>query len=79
MSKRVFPHHPAGTICPICGTDRDCESVLVGIDGTGDGSIEEAQPTHLGCLLAAMRYRRDMGAYYAMASSSPGEGDEEDG
>ena len=59
----TFEHFPADTTCPVCGTSDDGPCVLVGIDGTSDGSIQEAQPTHLACALAT-NYNPRIGLLY---------------
>ena len=48
---RTFDHFNKsfGAICPVCQTNKDCETVLVGIPGTeSDGNIE-AQQIHKKC------------------------------
>jgi hypothetical protein len=49
---RTFPHfNPAGdSLCPICGTNEDKETVLIPIQGTGDGNIYEAIQVHAECI-----------------------------
>ena len=49
---RVFdhPNTETGWKCPICGTDEDKQIVLIGIAGTEDGNIQEAEQFHLDCL-----------------------------
>jgi hypothetical protein len=46
-----FEHFPEQVKCPICNTNTDGLSVLIGVDGTSDGGIEEAKPVHLTCLM----------------------------
>ena len=36
--------------CPICNTNDDKEVVLIGISGTEDGNIMEAEQFHLDCI-----------------------------
>lgn len=48
---RYFQEFPETSKCPVCGTNSKDFCVLVGIDGTGDGSIEEAAPVHIHCLI----------------------------
>lgn len=62
---RIFEHFNDTSICPICGTSKDEKTILAGIDETGDGNIEEAIQVHLDCLLSRMRYKREMGIFYA--------------
>ena len=47
---RYFPHIGEG-VCWICGTLDDGPCILVGIDGTQEDRIEQAEPVHLKCLL----------------------------
>ncbi len=49
MKTRVFKHFPKTTICPVCGTNEDRESVLIPIVGTQEGNICQAQPFHWDC------------------------------
>lgn len=51
---RTFEQFPKGhgTKCPVCGTDDEGETILVPIDGTQDGGICQAQPTHTKCLMS---------------------------
>lgn len=39
-----------GDVCPICGTDDDKETVLIGIVGTEDGGNIQAKQFHLECI-----------------------------
>lgn len=65
---RTFEHFPDTATCPICGTNKDGECRLIGIDGTGDGSIEQAQPIHVECLKGAgWRYKKEVDAIYCWA------------
>lgn len=49
---RVFskPNKSNGWKCPICKTDTDKEVVLIGIDGTENDKIVEAEQFHIECL-----------------------------
>ncbi len=49
---RSFKHfNQASTdICPVCGTNDDKETVLIGIDGTEEGNIQQAAQFHLDCI-----------------------------
>lgn len=49
---KVFDHPNIenGWKCPICGTNEDKEIVLIGIAGTEEGNIQEAEQFHLDCL-----------------------------
>lgn len=49
---RTFQHFPETSLCPICGTNDDGETVLVQIAGTAKDGIAEAKPMHLGCAVA---------------------------
>lgn len=39
-----------GACCFICGTQDEGEVVLVAVDGTREGNIEQAKQAHLGCI-----------------------------
>lgn len=43
---RVFKEFPETSVCPVCGTNDNKETVLIGIFGTED----EAAPVHLECI-----------------------------
>jgi len=60
---RVFEQFPQGSghICPVCGTDNSGKTVLVPIQGTSDGHIHEAVPTHLDCILSNILYSESLG------------------
>jgi len=58
----VFKDFPKKSKCPICGTNKDKESVLIGIDGTQEGKNIQAQVFHLDCL--DLMYNEDMGFIY---------------
>ena len=61
---RVFEHFPEESSCFLCGTNQDSPCVLVGVDGTGDGRIEEAEPLHIECLQTKLRINRGIGLIY---------------
>ena len=64
---RTFEHFPQtnNTKCRICGTNDDKECFLMPIDGTGDGNICEAQPTHVGCISPdKFRFNKEHGLVY---------------
>ena len=48
---RVFEHFNSlnGTVCPVCQTSADTQTVLVPIQGTEDGNICEARQVHKKC------------------------------
>ena len=48
--------------CKICGTGDPGKVCLIGIDGTGDGSIEEAVPVHIDCI--ELRYHPELNLLY---------------
>jgi hypothetical protein len=50
---RVFPHFntAADSVCPICGTCGDSETVLVPIAGKQKGLTTEAVQVHTACIL----------------------------
>jgi len=58
---RFFEHCPPGSSCFLCGKNTDTPCVLIGVDGTSDGSIEEAQPIHLRCLMDSKNWRINRG------------------
>lgn len=63
--ERTFKHFPKNIKCPVCGTNRDDRCFLLPIDGTGDGTICEAQPTHVSCLVPSMfRFNKENGLLY---------------
>ena len=49
---RIFkkPNLSHGWKCPICGTDEEKEVALIGIIGTQDGNIMEAEQFHVDCI-----------------------------
>ena len=47
---RTFAEFPENTKCPICDTNKNSESMLVGIHGTEDGNNMRALPIHTDCL-----------------------------
>lgn len=47
---RSFKKFPKDSICPICKTNEDKESVLIPIEGTQKGYNSEAQVFHLDCI-----------------------------
>ena len=64
---KTFEHFPQDSDirCPICGTNDDRECFLLPIDGTGEGSICEVQPTHVSCVeLHKFRYNKEHGLIY---------------
>jgi hypothetical protein len=71
---RTFPHFPQDQTCPICGTNDDKECWLMGIDGTADGSIEQAAPVHLECtgrmMQGRLRYNKAMGVVYCFVHTT---------
>ena len=53
---KSFDHFNQSTACPICGLSDEGMSVLIPIDGTGDGRIAECLQVHLDCIdIRAMR------------------------
>ena len=66
---RLFEHFPQGgkEKCPVCGTEDDRPCFLMPIDGTSDGQICEAVPTHADCIsgrLDQLRFSRLFCAIY---------------
>ena len=68
---KTFEHFPDNKKCVVCGTNEDDQCVLVMIDGTGDGSIAEAEPVHLACAVST-NYKKDMGLLYRLISGDVG-------
>ena len=60
---RTFQHFPEDSVCPICRTSDDGETVLIEIDGTSDGKIAEAAPVHLSCAVAS-NFNKVVGVIY---------------
>jgi hypothetical protein len=66
---RLFEHFPQSekTKCPICGTDDDKPCFLMPIQGTENGNICEAAPTHASCISERLNefiYNKEMGVIY---------------
>jgi len=57
---RVFEKFPENSQCPVCGTNKSAQTVLVPIDDSkkNDGFNMEAIPTHLACILGGIRYSK---------------------
>ena len=51
-----------GAPCLLCGTNADSPCTPAGIDGTGDGRIEEFVCIHIDCI--ELRYSREAGVLY---------------
>lgn len=65
---RPFEHFPKESVCKLCGTNDDKECTLIPIDGTGDGRICEAVPTHCECIKnISIRYNKDVNIFYVVA------------
>ena len=64
---RTYEHFPDNVKCPVCHTDDDGETVLVPIDGTGDGHIAEAQCVHLACCVPE-NFNKHRGLLYRFVS-----------
>jgi len=47
---RTFKEFPKGSECPICGTNDNKESTLIGIIGTEDGNNMQAAVFHTDCI-----------------------------
>lgn len=47
---RVFENYPKEKICPVCKTNKEGKSCLVGIYGTQEGFNIEAEIVHIDCL-----------------------------
>jgi len=46
---RTFENFPEDSLCPVCGTNDDGETVLVPIIGTSEDGICQAKCLHLVC------------------------------
>ena len=46
-----FKYFPKNAVCLICKTNDNKACMLLGIDGTDKGSIEQAMPVHTECLI----------------------------
>lgn len=60
---RTFEHFPKESICPICGTNNDKETILIPIaEKKEDGeSCVQAQPFHADCIQKNMWYYESQG------------------
>jgi len=68
---RVFDHPNMENFkCPVCGTNDDKPVVLIGIAGTEEDHIMQAEQVHLDCL-ECLRYFKDKGL---IAGRTKGEG-----
>lgn len=67
MVVRTFKHFPEGSICPLCGANRDLPCILVTIDNTQKGNIAEASPAHVQCMLDGdkLGYNKEAKLIYA--------------
>lgn len=59
---RTFEHFPENFKCLLCGTNEDKPCVLVGVNGTQEGNIEQALPVHVDCI--NLRYYRENNIVY---------------
>ncbi len=59
---RQFKGFPKNDKCRVCKTNEDKPCILVGIDGTSDGRIEEAIPIHVDCV--RLRYNSNLNVLY---------------
>ena len=60
----TFEHFPDDKLCPICKLSRDLPCILVPIDGTEEGNIEQANPVHALCLEDGWRMNESVGVIY---------------
>lgn len=65
----TFERFPEDDTCPVCNTNDDGPTVLIAIDGTGDGNIAEAQCFHLECALAK-QFNPKVGIIYRRISDN---------
>ena len=63
---RYFNEFPKDLKCPVCGKSDKDYGVLIGIDGTSEGNIEQAAAVHLHCLLDVenLRLNKEVGFMY---------------
>lgn len=63
---RFFEGFPPGDRCFLCGKDDNIACILIGIDGTSSGNIEEATPVHMRCMVDRKHWRinRHAGVIY---------------
>ena len=54
---RTFTKFPEEIKCPICNTNENGESMLIGMSGTEDGNNMQASPIHTDCL--DLRFKKD--------------------
>jgi hypothetical protein len=66
---RTFEHPNFGEYdkCPICGTNRDEEVILVAVKGTSDGYNIQAVQVHTKCLEQTLLYDKILGVIYSIA------------
>ncbi len=60
---RTFDHFPEDKICPVCKTNNDGVTVLIGIDNTDEGNIMRATPVHLTCSITT-NHNKDLNLLY---------------
>jgi hypothetical protein len=70
---KLFEHFPDSdrtlTRCPVCGTNEDKPCFLLPIDGTEEGRICQAAPTHADCIrenLDKLWYNREANIIYML-------------
>lgn len=47
---KLFKKFNPATLCPLCHTKHPGRAVLIPLDGTRDGRIEECMQVHLNCI-----------------------------
>lgn len=64
---RFFAHYPKESSCFLCGTNQDMPCILIGVDETASGGIEEVEPVHIQCMVSRSHWRmnRGIGLLYA--------------
>ncbi len=60
---RTFDNFPEDKVCPVCKTNFNGKTVLIGIDNTKEGNNVEATPVHLLCAVAS-NHNRDCNLLY---------------
>jgi len=64
---RIFKGFNKNGKCPICGTNEDKETVLIGVTGTEEGNNMQAEQFHLECL--DLLYNKELGIIYQKIDS----------
>ena len=71
--RRFESFSATGAPCLLCGTNADSPCTPAGIDGTGDGRIEEFVCIHIDCI--DLRFNREAGAFYQWIAETADRGE----